>query len=160
MMSKEILEKIEELKKQVQELSFQQDLNQEQLLAIINGAFKEIKKKYEAAQKTFDWDNAPVICELNGYRWHLGTEADKAMSWNDAKDWCESVGGELPPRDVLLQAYLNEDIKPLFKAEWYWSSTEFNATNAWEQTFNSGAQYGNDIKANYDYVRAVKKVRI
>ena len=49
-MMKEILEKIEELKKQVQELSFQQDLNQEQLLAIINDGFKEIKKKYEARE--------------------------------------------------------------------------------------------------------------
>ena len=149
-MMKEILEKHEELKKQVQELSFQQDLNQEQLLAIINGAFKEI----------FNWENSLVICEINGYRWHLGTEADKEMSWNDAKDWCESVGGELPPRDILLQAYLNEDIKLLFKKDWYWSGTEFNATTAWLQDFYNGIQTTYGYKPNYYYVRAVKKVKI
>jgi len=158
-MMKEILEKHEELKKQVQELSFQQELNNEQLLAIINDGFKEIKKKYEAAQKTFDWDNAPVICDLNGYCWHLGAEADKRMSWNDAKDWCESVGGELPPRDILLQCYMNEDINPLFKKSWYWSSTEFSASGAWGQGFLDGNQH-NGSKTSTNYVRAVKKVKI
>ena len=156
---KESLEKFEELKKQVQELSFQQDLNQEQLLAIINDGFKEIKKKYEAAQKTFDWNNTPEICEINGYRWHLGTEADKAMSWNDAKDWCESVGGELPPRDVLLQAYLNEDIKTIFQKNWYWSGAEFNTQGAWRQFSGTGFQ-DYSFKTDTCYVRAVKKVKI
>ena len=146
-MMKEILEKHEELKKQVQELSFQQDLNQEQLLAIINGAFKEI----------FNWENSLVICEINGYRWHLGTEADKEMSWNDAKDWCESVGGELPPRDILLQAYLNEDIKPLFKESWYWSSTDDYTTTDWIQDFCGGNQDTNGENRT-NYVRTVKKV--
>ena len=114
--------------------------------------------KVEAA-KSFDWKNEPIICELNGYRWFLGTEADEEMSWNDAKAWCKSVGGELPPRDILLQAYLNEDINPLFKKSWYWSSTEFSAAVAWGQTFGSGGQY-NYGKANYSCVRAVKKVKI
>jgi hypothetical protein len=158
-MMKEILEKIEELKKQVQELSFQQDLNKEQLLAIINDGFEEIKKKYEAAQKTFDWKNGPIICELNGYRWHLGTEADKAMNWAEAKAWCESVGGELPPRDVLLQAYLNEDIKTIFQKDWYWSGTEFNTQGAWRQLFGNGFQ-DYSFKTDTCYVRAVKKVKI
>ena len=148
-MMKEILEKFEELKKQVQELSFQQDLNKEQLLAIINGAFKEI----------FNWENSLVICELNGYRWHLGTEADKEMSWNDAKAWCESVGGELPPRDILLQAYLNEDIKTIFQKNWYWSGTEFNTQGAWRQLFGTGYQ-DYSFKTGTCYVRAVKKVKI
>ena len=158
-MMKEILEKHEELKKQVQELSFQQELNKEQLLAIINDGFKEIKKKYEAAQKTFDWKNKPIICELNGYRWFLGQEADKTMNWEQAIEWCQSVGGELPPRDVLLQAYLNEDINPLFKKSWYWSSTEFSASGAWGQGFLDGNQH-NGSKTSTNYVRAVKKVKI
>ena len=114
--------------------------------------------KVEAA-KSFDWKNEPIICELNGYRWFLGTEADEEMSWNDAKDWCESVGGELPPRDILLQAYLNEDINPLFKKSWYWSSTEFYAAYAWFQYVGTGYQgYGN--KADNTYVRAVRKYPI
>ena len=147
---KEILEKIEELKKQVQELSFQQDLNQEQLLSLIN---------LGAAKDNFDWNNTPEICELNGYRWHLGTEADKAMNWAEAKAWCESVGGELPPRDVLLQAYLNEDIKTIFQKNWYWSGAEFNTQGAWRQFSGTGFQ-DYSFKTDTCYVRAVKKVKI
>ena len=108
---------------------------------------------------SFDWNKAPVICELNGYRWHLGPETDKEMNWQDAKNWCVSVGGELPPRGILLQSYLNEEIKPLFKTEWYWASTEVNATHAWVQTFNDGYQ-GNGTKTANGSVRAVRKCPI
>ena len=111
------------------------------------------------AEKSFYWKNGPIICEINGFRWVLGQEADEEMSWNDAKDWCESVGGELPPRDILLQAYLNEDINPLFKKSWYWSSTEFNATDAWKQYFYDGNQFNTNKTYNY-YVRAVRKYPI
>ena len=114
--------------------------------------------KVEAA-KSFDWKSAPIICELNGFRWVLGFEADEEMKWADAKEWCQSVGGELPPRDILLQCYMNEDIKLLFRKDWYWSGTEFNATNAWLQDFSNGDQT-NFNKTNYTYVRAVRKYPI
>jgi hypothetical protein len=139
-MMKEILEKFKEIKKQVQELLFQQDLN-------------------KATKETFDWESAPLICEINGFRWVLGQEADKTMNWADAKAWCESVGGELPPREVLLMCHINEDIKPLFINDWYWSATEFEAELVWRHYFTSGHQ--NDSgKVNTYYVRAVKKVKI
>jgi hypothetical protein len=128
----------------------------------IQQKIKDLENQIEALkaqEQSFNWNEAPIICELNGYRWHLGPEADEEMNWEDAKVWCESVGGELPPRDVLLQCYINEDIKPLFKPEFYWSSTEFTATNTWFQTFLSGDQF-NYGKTNYLYVRAVKKVKI
>ena len=126
---------------------------------------KELQDQIDALKaeaqvaESFDWDKAPIICELNGYRWLLGQEADEEMNWNDAKDWCKSVGGELPPRDVLLQCCMNEDIKPLFKESWYWSSTEFNATTAWIQGFSNGNQ-ANYRKTNDTYVRAVRKCPI
>jgi len=114
----------------------------------------------ESEPESFNWwDKDPVICELNGYRWYLGQEADEEMSWEEAKAWCKSVGGELPPRDILLQCFLNEDIRPLFKPEWYCSSTEYNATYAWEQDFNNGDQSAN-YKTYHYYVRAVKRVKI
>jgi hypothetical protein len=108
---------------------------------------------------SYDWDRAPIICELDGYRWLLGPEAEDELNFADAKVWCESVGGELPPRDILLQCCLNEDIKSGFKTSWYWSSTEFNATDAWGQYFYNGYQNGYGKYGN-GFVRAVKKVKI
>jgi len=119
----------------------------------------EIERLKAQEQLTNNWDEAPVICEINGYRWFLGQEADEEMNWHEAVEWCKSVGGELPPRDILLQCFMNEGIRPLFKPEWYWSSTEFLATDAWLQGFANGYQaYG--LKNGYGYVRAVRKVII
>ena len=113
----------------------------------------------EESNPSFNWDDAPVICEINGYRWYLGQEADEEMTWREAVQWCKSAGGELPPREVLLMAYIYENIKPLFKTEWYWSSTEFGAVLAWKQGFTTG--YQNSTNKGYgSYVRAVKKVKI
>ena len=127
---------------------------------------KELQDQIDALKaeaqvaESFNWDKAPVICEINGYRWLLGPEADEELSWKDAIEWCKSVGGELPPRDILLQCYMNEDIKPVFQEYWHWSSTEFSATGAWGQSFTSGYQHNANFKANYGYVRAVRKVLI
>lgn len=108
---------------------------------------------------SYDWDDASIICELNGCQYLLGPESENKLTWEDAKVWCESVGGELPEREILLLAYLNETIKNLFKGSWYWSSTEFNATTAWRQNFSYGGQVNND-KDGTNYVRAVRKVLI
>jgi len=113
----------------------------------------------EESNPSFNWDDAPVICELNGYRWYLGQEADEEMNWHEAVEWCKSVGGELPPRDILLQCFLNEDIRPLFKPEWYWNSTEFNAAVACKPYFYDDYQ-SNTYKNNDVYVRAVKRVKL
>ncbi len=107
----------------------------------------------------YDWDNAPVICELDGYRYLLGPESENKLVWKDAKAWCESVGGELPGREILLLAYLNEPAKGLFKEEWYWSSTEFSSNGAWGQLFSHGYE-DNYNKLNNNSVRAVRKVLI
>ena len=48
---------------------------------------------------------------------------------------------------------LNEDA---FEASNYWSSTEIDATNAWNQNFNNGNQ-GNNNKDNSNRVRAVRR---
>jgi len=114
----------------------------------------------EQIQQPYDWENAPVICELNGSKWILGPEADEEeLDWDAAIEWCTSVGGELPPREVLLMCYMNEDIKKEFAATCCWSSTEFTATSAWYQFFTNGSQnYG--IKAIATYVRAVRRLDI
>ena len=109
--------------------------------------------------KEFNWDNAPVICELNGSKWLLGQESDEQLTWNDAIEWCKSVGGELPPREILLHCYLNDSIKQEFKSNYYWSSTENDADVAWYQYFNGGYQF-NGGKGLSAYVRAVRRLDI
>ena len=113
----------------------------------------------EQAAESFCWHKAPVICEINGYRWELGPDSYEKMDWADAARWCKLVGGELPPRDNLLQAYLNEGIKPLFEESWYWSSTDAREQHYWAQAFGHGYQ-NTSFKANSYYVRAVRKVLI
>jgi hypothetical protein len=123
---------------------------------------KDLENQIEALkaqEQSFNWNDVQVICELNGYRWLLGPETDEEINWDDAKDWCKLVGGELPPRDILLQCFMNDDIKPLFKTSWHWSSTEFTATYAWCQHFYNGNQFTTNEGTNY-YVRAVKRVKI
>lgn len=48
-----------------------------------------------------------------------------------------------------------------FTAAYYWSSTEFSAATAWEQTFSNGAQYGSyDNKNQSARVRAIRRVAV
>jgi hypothetical protein len=102
---------------------------------------------------------APVICELNGYRWLLGPEAEEEMTWEDAVVWCKLNGGELPPREILFLASLNQDAATWFREQPYWSSTEFNANMAWVQTFSNGYEAYN-FKNGTNSARAVRKVLI
>jgi hypothetical protein len=105
------------------------------------------------------WSKAPIICELNGYKWLLGPEAEQAMTWQEAIIWCHSKGGILPPRDVLLHAYMNEDTKKEFTETGYWSSTALTITKAWLHFFSNGSQ-GFYIKTNVGYVRAVRAIKL
>lgn len=131
---------IEEIQDQINELQLQVDLLTQE-------------------RTDLDWDNAPVICDLNGSRWVLGPESPEFLSWDKAIAWCKSVGGELPSRNILLECYMNEEIRPLFTAPNYWSSTEFTAPNAWIQSFANGLQ-SNTSKTNAYYVRAVRRLDI
>jgi hypothetical protein len=46
----------------------------------------------------------------------LGPDAPEVMTWESAKKWCQTVGGELPPRNILLETYMNGDIRKEFTA--------------------------------------------
>jgi hypothetical protein len=43
-----------------------------------------------------------------------------------------------------------------FLVNYYWSSSESNATNAWDQDFNTGSQYIEDSKTSQYGVRPVR----
>lgn len=108
----------------------------------------------------YNWDDSPTICELNGSKWILGPACDEELNCNDAVAWCKYVGGELPPRDILIHCYLNAAIRPLFPAPYYWSSTECTAIFAWAQYFDNGYQHGSYNKGLTYYVRAVSRLDI
>jgi hypothetical protein len=107
----------------------------------------------------FDWHHAPVICEINGSRWVLGPESSHELNWHDAIVFCKSVDGELPPREVLLMGYLNEEVNEQLVDSYYWSITDFCDKTAWSQNFSNGNQ-SNIFKSNITHVRAVRKLYI
>ena len=61
----------------------------------------------------------------------------------------------LPSKNELNQLYLHKDVVGGFAAEFYWSSSDYNANGAWGQDFSNGAQYSGN-KSNPYYVRAVR----
>ena len=100
-----------------------------------------------------------TICTINGVRWILGEKSQKELTWNEAVAWCESIGQELPPREVLLMAYLNPEKRGGFAGNYYWSSTEYNSDFAWVQNFYYGTQ-GNNGKDGALPVRAVMGIKV
>ena len=98
------------------------------------------------------------ICILNGTKWILGDESTEPMNWEDANNWCKSIGQDLPPREVLLMAFLNPEIRSNFANNYYWSSSEFDSYSAWDQDFNIGDQNVNFSKSAKLSVRAVRAI--
>ena len=98
------------------------------------------------------------ICILNGTKWILGDESTEPMNWEDANNWCKSIGQDLPPREVLLMAFLNPEIRSKFANGYYWSSSEFDSYSAWDQDFNIGDQNVNFSKSAKLSVRAVRAI--
>ena len=98
------------------------------------------------------------ICILNGTKWILGDESTEPMTWEDAKTWCKSIGQDLPPREVLLMAFLNPEIRSNFANVSYWSSSENGSNYAWAQYFTNGGQYYDGKGATLP-VRAVRAIR-
>lgn len=105
--------------------------------------------------------NEIEICTINGVKWVLGDAAPERMNWQDAVEWCESIGQQLPPRVVLLMAYLNPnpEIRGSFANNYYyWSSTEYDSNGAWGQDFSFGNQYYSS-KGNSLPVMAVRAIK-
>jgi len=61
----------------------------------------------------------------------------------------------LPSKDELNQLWINRVAVGGFANAYYWSSTENNNNNAWNQNFDNGNQNNNN-KNNTNYVRAVR----
>ena len=71
------------------------------------------------------------------------------LTLNGYNDWF------LPAKDQLNYLYQQCALVGGFANNYYWSSSEYNADNAWEQSFLNGNQ-GNASKNNNYYVRCVR----
>ena len=60
----------------------------------------------------------------------------------------------LPSKYELNLLYLQQNVIGMY-TEYYWSSTEFNANDAWDQTFYNGQQ-DHLNKMQYNHVRAIR----
>ena len=103
-----------------------------------------------------------TIISADGTRSHhiiLLPGAVSEKTWNDAKEWAESVGGELPDR--VEGALLFATAKDEFEEDWYWTR-EAHASGsgyAWGQNFYGGRQDGYAINGELR-ARAVRRLSI
>ena len=85
--------------------------------------------------------------------------AASGKTWNDAKEWAESIGGELPDRSE--GALLFSTMKDEFEEEWYWTREAHASASgyAWCQTFSSGNQFSHCLNGKLR-ARAVRRLII
>ena len=96
--------------------------------------------------------------------WHhlvlLPAVTDQDLTWDEAKAWAASVGGDLPTRfeSALLYANARDQIDT---DPWYWTATEVASEPswAWGQYFDDGYQYGG-LKGSHYRARAVRRVPV
>jgi hypothetical protein len=103
-----------------------------------------------------------TIISADGTRNHhiiLLPGAVSGKTWNDAKEWAESIGGELPDRSE--GALLFATIKDEFEEEWYWTREAHASASgyAWCQHFLTGHQYYDGITGTLR-ARAVRRLII
>ena len=82
------------------------------------------------------------------------------FTWYEAMEVVKKLGEgwRLPTKEELNFMYLNKDRISGFVGDYYWSSTEYSANDAWRQNFNNGDQYdGIKISTGF-YVRAVRSI--
>ena len=84
-------------------------------------------------------------------------ETEKELGWDDAMDYCKSLGGELPTIGELK--YLYDNCKEEFQYTTYWSSSQDSATASWRMGFLTGNR-GQLVKTFSSRVRAVRRVSL
>lgn len=102
---------------------------------------------------------APIIIEQH-LKFEVYPEDLGKHTWKDAKKVCKKLGDgwRLPTREELHLMWLNRDTIGGFAAAFYWSSSEYNKYNAWNQAFNNRNQYASG-KVFTNYVRAVRDIK-
>jgi len=105
----------------------------------------------------------PFSGVYDGHVYFLGAESPERLDWQDAMNWCKSLGDgyELPSKEILIECWVNKSIRREFRPSWYWSSSVYGKYKNcfWNQSFNYGGQYTNN-QAITLYVRSVRKIKI
>ncbi|HDR9093338.1 DUF1566 domain-containing protein [Burkholderia vietnamiensis] len=100
----------------------------------------------------------PILDEdgaLSHYLILLPGEAE-SMTWDQAREWAEQQGGELPSRRE--QSLLFTNLQGEFESAWYWSGEQHEEESgwAWAQCFDYGLQL-NDRQLSELRARAVRR---
>jgi len=103
----------------------------------------------------------------NNLEW-MAQDLDKSMPWQEAMDYCESLGDgwKLPTVEELQSVLDYTKLSPAIKldvpvqSDWYWSSTVYvgDTDFAWVVSLNYGNVI-NDSKTNTNYVWPVRDVK-
>lgn len=104
---------------------------------------------------------AGLATDINGKTVHhvVLLPGDVQKNWADAKAWAASIGGELPTRTEALLLFHTQRAE--FERTWYWTSQQHAGAPscAWDQGFDWGYQYGNDLSWERR-ARAVRRVPV
>ena len=95
-----------------------------------------------------------IIASQGGTATSYAAGLARAYTGGGYTDWY------LPSKDELNKLYINRTTIGGFasggiEGDFYWSSSEFSSSEAWDQEFNVGYQ-GNGIKSYPTYVRAIR----
>ena len=99
----------------------------------------------------FNWTDAKEKCETyrgGGYDdWYLPSKGELSLMWTNLAD-SDGNGENAGSEDINnLGSFVNH---------YYWSSTEYDVSNAWGQSFYNGVQNVYDLKKFDNNVRAVR----
>lgn len=93
--------------------------------------------------------------EYGSYHLILLPDASDPITWKEAMDWADELGGELPNR--VESALLFATQKTEFEDAWYWTRESYSDANAWVQHFHYGHQHYNR-KCYGSRARAVRRL--
>jgi len=85
----------------------------------------------------------------------LADKPSERLTWKQAKDWAQSVDGELPARPAAAMLFANA--KDQFEPKWHWTSEAFDGSYAWVQDFDGGGQYWGHV-GDKTCARAVRMI--
>ncbi|HDR9100021.1 TPA: DUF1566 domain-containing protein [Burkholderia vietnamiensis] len=135
--------------------------------ARINAMIDEFKKLPRATEYRVDAVTIPLAAgercagpildedgALSHYLILLPGEAE-SVTWDQAREWAEQQGGELPSRREQSLFFTN--LQGEFESAWYWSGEEAETSGwAWFQYFVNGGQSNN--RQSYELrARAVRR---